>query len=170
LTTSLSDDNDCDVQSLSDAISGHDPAVDAWEALTRVLVGMAAHSTHAGPPGMTFPQIRLLLILNDLGRVPSSRLAAALGVSASSVTRLADRLEARGLLARGGDEHNRCVVTVEVTESGRRVVAQVLGFRHAALRAVLDRMPAGQREAAALAAHRFAAAAVLVDATTSAPQ
>jgi DNA-binding MarR family transcriptional regulator len=157
------------MQILSDTTPDRDHDVGAWEALTRVLVSMASNSAHAGPPGMTFPQIRLLLILHELGRVPSSRLAAALGVSASSVTRLADRLEARGLLVRGRDEHNRCVVTVEVTEPGRRVVAQVLGFRHAALRAVLDRLPSAQRRVAGAAARRFAAAAsaVPVGATVS---
>lgn len=70
----------------------------ALEALTRMLVGIAWDSAHAAPPGITFPQMRLLLVADGLGRVPCSALAAALGVNASSVTRLADKLAAHGYL------------------------------------------------------------------------
>jgi DNA-binding MarR family transcriptional regulator len=148
----------------SEQESGVDPDVVALEALTRVLVGLAWNSAHAAPPGVTFPQIRLLLILSDLGRVSCSRLAAAMGVNASSVTRLADKLQARGYLARGADDANRSVVTVEVTESGRSVVSHVLGRRHTALGAVLDRMPPTERRAAVTAARRFTLTAATVPA------
>ncbi|HEY4454463.1 MAG TPA: MarR family transcriptional regulator, partial [Pseudonocardiaceae bacterium] len=110
--------------------------VEVFEALTRVLVGVAWDSAHAAPVGMTFPQTRLLLVLTDVGRVPSSRLAEAMGVNASSITRHADKLEARGYLHRGTDERNRSVVTLEVTDAGREVAGQVLARRHAALGAV----------------------------------
>lgn len=128
------------------------PDVAALEVLTRTLVGIAWDSAHAAPPGVTFPQMRLLLVLQTLGRVPCSRLATALGVNASSVTRLADKLEARGYLSRGTDTHNRCVVTVEVTEAGRRVVDQVLEVRHAAFRTILDQLPEEKRQSVSTAA------------------
>ncbi|MTD52963.1 MarR family winged helix-turn-helix transcriptional regulator [Amycolatopsis pithecellobii] len=136
-----------------------DSDVAALEALTRVLVGVAWSSAHAAPAGVTFPQIRLLLVLDALGQVSSSKLAAALGVNASSVTRLADKLAARGYLVRGADPHNRSVVTVEVTGSGRRVVAQVLDRRHAELGALLDRLSTTQRRRAAGAARELVTAA-----------
>jgi DNA-binding MarR family transcriptional regulator len=135
----------------------HDVA--ALEALTRVLVAVAWDSAHAAPVGVTFPQIRLLLALEGLGQVPSSRLAATLGVNASSVTRLADKLEARGYLVRGADPHNRSVVTVAVTEAGRQVVAQVLDRRHAALRELLDRLSPTQRRRTAGVARELVATA-----------
>jgi DNA-binding MarR family transcriptional regulator len=136
-----------------------DSDVAALEALTRVLVGVAWNSAHAAPVGVTFPQTRLLLVLDGLGQVPCSKLAAALGVTASSVTRLADKLEARGYLVRGADPHHRSVVTVKVTESGRQVVAQVLNRRHAELGALLDRLPTTQRRRATTAAQELVAAA-----------
>lgn len=139
-----------------------DADVAALEALTRVLVGVAWNSAHAAPVGVTFPQIRLLLVLDGLGQVPCSKLAAALGVNASSVTRLADKLEARGYLMRGADLHNRSVVTVAVTESGRQVVERVLDRRHTELGALLDRLPTAQRRHAASAAHELVAAAAAV--------
>ncbi|HEX3782699.1 MAG TPA: MarR family transcriptional regulator [Pseudonocardiaceae bacterium] len=141
------------------ASDGLDPDVAAFETLTRVLVGVAWDSAHAAPVGVTFPQNRLLLILRDLGRVSSSRLAEAMGVNASSVTRLADKLCAHGYLDRGADERNRSVVTLELTEAGHTAVENVLDRRHAALSAVLDRLPTEQRAAAASAARAFIAAA-----------
>jgi DNA-binding MarR family transcriptional regulator len=136
-----------------------DSEVLAWEALTRVLVGISWDSAHAAPDGVTFPQFRMLLILGELGQVSCSVLAAALGVNASSVTRLADKLEARGYLARGADPRNRSVVAVAVTDAGRQVVAQVLARRHAALGALLGQLSAGRRQAAARVARELVDAA-----------
>lgn len=136
-----------------------DPDVATFEALTRVLVKVAWDSAHAAPVGVTFPQIRLLIVLSDLGRVSSSRLAEALGVNASSVTRLADKLQSHGYLHRGDDPRNRSVVTLEVTDAGRNAVAHVLARRHAALGTVLDRLPTQERTAVATAARTFIAAA-----------
>ena len=75
----------------------------ALEMLTRALVGITLQSLEVLGDEVSLPQFRLLLAASELGRAPSSRLAEATGVPASSVTRLADRLEAAGLLARGGD-------------------------------------------------------------------
>ncbi|MGH3298555.1 MAG: MarR family transcriptional regulator, partial [Trebonia sp.] len=83
--------------------------------------------------------------------------AEATGVPASSVTRLADRLEAAGLLARGGDARSRSIVTIESTAAGRALVARVVARRHELIAAVLDRMPPGERAAVARAAELFTA-------------
>ena len=149
----------CAMQALRDEQPDGGEDIAALESLTRVLVGIAWDCAHTAPPEVTFPQTRLLLILDSLGRVPSSRLAAVLGVNASSVTRLADRLEALGYLKRGRDARNRSVVTVEVTEAGRQVVAQILEARQAAFQALLDRMSPAQRRAMTGAARRIVQAA-----------
>jgi DNA-binding MarR family transcriptional regulator len=124
-----------------------------------VLVAIAWDSANAAPPGVTFAQVRLLLVLDGLGTVPCSRLASAMGVTASSVTRLADKLEARGFLARGTDEHKRSIVTVSVTERGRAVVADVLDRRHGALETLLSRLPSARRKAAGVLAGELVGAA-----------
>jgi len=139
----------------------------ALEALTRVLVGIAWDSAHEAPPGITFPQMRLLLMADGLGRVSCSALAAAMGMNASSVTRLADKLAAHGYLVRGEDAHKRSVVTLEVTDAGRRVVAKVLRRRHAAFRAVLDQVPPTRRKAVVGAAQTLVAAAATVPSVSS---
>jgi DNA-binding MarR family transcriptional regulator len=88
------------------------------------------------------PQFRLLVALADLGRSPSSKVARELGLGASSVTRLGDRLEVSGHVLRGHDPHSRSVVTLELTAAGRELVAQVMQWRRAELSRILSRLPA----------------------------
>jgi DNA-binding MarR family transcriptional regulator len=131
-------------------------SVHALELMTRALVGITMQSLTVLGDQVSMPQFRLLLILSGLGRVPSSRLAAELGMTASSVTRLADRLETSGLLTRGTDPRNRSIVTLEVTEAGLDLVARAVERRHELLAAVLGRMTPAEREDAARIAGRFA--------------
>ena len=93
------------------------------EMLTRALIGITLQSLEVLGGEVSMPQFRLLLAAAALGRAPSSRLAEAAGVPASSVTRLADRLETAGLLARGADARSRSIVTIEITSAGRDLVA-----------------------------------------------
>ncbi|MGW4486429.1 MarR family winged helix-turn-helix transcriptional regulator [Amycolatopsis sp. NPDC004368] len=136
-----------------------DSELDRLERLTRVLVAVAWDSAHAAPRGVTFPQVRLLVVLASLGCVPCSRLAGAMGVNASSVTRLADKLEAHGYVRRGEDEHRRTVVTVEVTRAGQAVVDDVIERRHEALGALLGQLSPENRQQAATAVENLLAAA-----------
>lgn len=122
--------------------------VAAFEQLARALVGITLKSLSALDGAVSVPQFRLLLTLDGLGRVPSSTLAEALGMGASSVTRLVDRLQAAGLVERGSVEHSRSIVTVQVTARGRDLVTAVLDSRHALIEDVLDRMEPTQREQA----------------------
>jgi len=129
------------------------------EMLTRALVGITLESLEVLGGEVSLPQFRLLLAASTLGRAPSSRLAEAAGIPASSVTRLADRLESAGLLARGGDARSRSIVTVEITAAGRALVARVVERRHELIAAVLERMTPGERTAVARAAALFTALA-----------
>ena len=132
-----------------------DPEVAALEAMSRVIVGLAWSSAHQAPAGVTFTQFRALLALHELGSVSCSRLASALEVNASSITRVADTLERDGYLSRGKQPGNRAVVTLSLTETGREVVDDVLARRRAALVDVLDRMATEDRAALADSARRF---------------
>jgi DNA-binding MarR family transcriptional regulator len=115
----------------------------AFEVATRDLVGLALRSVEHLEVSLS--QFRLLLALHELGRSSSTQCAQALGLVASSVTRLADRLDASGHLVRGTDPSNRSVVTLELTDSGRRVVRQVTTRRHRELRRLLDRLDPAER-------------------------
>jgi DNA-binding MarR family transcriptional regulator len=125
----------------------------AFEIATRDLVGLALRSLE--DQDVSLAQLRLLLVLDELGRSSSTRCAQALGVAGSSVTRLADRLDASGHLARGADPSNRSVVTLELTDAGRRVVQQVVAHRRRALTTVLDRLDSAERRACAAVLRRL---------------
>lgn len=129
------------------------------EMLTRSLIGITLQGLEVLGDAVSLPQFRLLLAASALGRAPSSRLAEATGVPASSVTRLADRLVAHGLLARGTDARSRSIVTIEITGAGRELVDRVVERRHELLAAVLARMAPQERTAVATAAARFTALA-----------
>lgn len=119
----------------------------ALEMMTRALIGIALEAISAEGGTVTLPQFRLLLALEGLGKVSSSRLAARLGLAASAITRMVDRLEHAGLVRRGADQSNRCIVTVQLTPAGQRLVTGVLAHRQARLVALLDRMSPAEREA-----------------------
>lgn len=134
----------------------------AFEVATRDLVGVALRSVERLEVSLS--QFRLLLVLHHQGRSTSTQCAQALGVAGSSITRLADRLDASGHLVRGADPDNRSVVTLELTEAGRRVVRKVTDRRRKELSKVLDRLDPAERAACASALQKLHE--MLVDAGT----
>jgi DNA-binding MarR family transcriptional regulator len=120
-----------------------------FETATRDLVGLALRSVDHLE--VSLPQFRLLLVLHELGPVSSTQCAEALGVVASSVTRLADRLHASGHLVRGSDPRHRSIVTLQLTDEGRQVVQKVVARRQRELRQVLDQLEPEERSACAAA-------------------
>lgn len=86
---------------------------------------------------VSLPQFRVLAVLADLGRVRSARVAAALGLEASTVTRLVDRLIDAGYVTRGTDPGNRSAVILDLTARGRRLVADVAAWRRQELQRML---------------------------------
>jgi DNA-binding MarR family transcriptional regulator len=129
---------------------GHEPTPEMLEELqaaTRVLAGVALHSLDVLAGAVSLPQFRLLAVLGDLGRVRSGRVARVLGLEASTVTRLADRLVAAGHITRGGDPRHRGVVTLELSASGRDLVAMVTARRRRELAEILGRLAPPDRHA-----------------------
>lgn len=123
--------------------------IEAFQIATRDLVGLALRSLEVIGGEVRLPQLRLLLVLGDLEPCPSARVAEALGLGASSVTRLADRLVGSGHVTRGSDPANRSVVTLALSDRGRRVVAAVLRARAAEFERVLARLSPEVRAATA---------------------
>jgi DNA-binding MarR family transcriptional regulator len=119
--------------------------VDALQAATRMLAGVALRSLDGLDGVITLPQYRMLSVLGELGRARSARVARALGLDASTVTRLADRLVAAGHVARGSDPRHRSVVTLELTPSGQDLVSTVSRWRQHELSRILTTLPAASR-------------------------
>jgi DNA-binding MarR family transcriptional regulator len=135
--------------------AGAGSEVAALELMTRALVGITLQSLQTLGDEVSLPQFRLLLVAAGLGRAPSSAVAAKAMMTASSVTRLADKLEAAGLLERGTDPRSRSIVTVEVTRAGLDLVSRVVERRHELLADILAGMTPEDREAAARIARQF---------------
>ena len=112
--------------------------------------------------GLAVPpaQIRALLIIDRAGSLNLSRLAEALGASASAASRLCDRIQAAGLLTRDRAAASRREIVLFPTESGRRLADWVRGRRRAALGDVLQAMSPDGREALAQGLRELAASAV----------
>lgn len=117
--------------------------LEAFELATRDLVGLALRSVEHLE--VSLPQFRLLLVLHERGCSSSVQVAQALGVVGSSITRAADRLTASGHLRRGTDSANRSIVTLELTDAGRELVARVTARRREELGVVLDRLDPDER-------------------------
>ena len=123
-----------------------DPATaEVLQAATRMLAGVALRSLDALDAAVTLPQFRLLAVLAGLGRVPSGQAARALGLDPSTVTRLADRLVAAGHVVRGTDPRHRGMVTLELTTSGRGLVATAETWRRRELARIMGQLSPGDQ-------------------------
>jgi len=132
-----------------------DAEIDAFQTATKDLVGVTVRSLELLEGRVSLAQFRMLVVLADHGASPSSKVARDLGLGASSVTRLADRLQASGHVVRGHDPRNRSIVTLALTPAGRRLVDQVMGWRREELARILGRLSPSDRATLAAALDRF---------------
>lgn len=90
-------------------------------------------------------QLRALLIIDQARSLNLSRLAAALGATASAASRLCDRMELAGLLTRHRASGSRREIVLAPTEAGRKLAQSLRESRRAVLETVLRGMsPDGQ--------------------------
>jgi DNA-binding MarR family transcriptional regulator len=115
------------------------------QAATRVLAGVALRSLDALESAVTLPQFRMLAVLDDLGAPPSGQVARTLGLDPSTVTRLADRMVAAGYVARGSSPQHRGVVTLALTDDGRRLVDMAATWRRNELARIMARLAPPQQ-------------------------
>jgi DNA-binding MarR family transcriptional regulator len=75
--------------------------------------------------GITSTQASVMFMLASGRGLAAADLAREYGIDASTVTRLIDRLEARGLLNRVRSEEDRRVVNLEVTDRGMAIAERI---------------------------------------------
>jgi len=126
-----------------------DGQLDVSSAETGLTVLLEACERAVEELGSAVPpaQLRALMIIDRTGSLNLSRLAAALGASASATSRLCDRMQAAGLMTRDRAAASRREIVLLPTESGRRLAQWVQGRRRAALSDVLQTMSPDGREA-----------------------
>jgi len=123
---------------LDSAEAGLSVLIEAWQQAVEELGSVL-------PPG----QLRALLIIDKGGRMNLTGLARALGASPSATSRLCDRLAVAGLLLREPAPSSRREITLQLSESGQRLVSWVRDRRAETLARVLDSMTPGGRRALA---------------------
>jgi DNA-binding MarR family transcriptional regulator len=130
----------------------------AWEALFRATRRARGRTT--GPlegSVLSLAQYQLLEALRDAPELPVSELAASAGVAPPTATRMLDALVRDGLAERTPAEHDRRVVLISLTATGREAV-HAAAERVAAGRArVRDHLSPGEQEQAAVLLRRLAA-------------
>lgn len=126
---------------------------------TRALVGVIAQSLAITLEHVTLPQFRALVLLRALGTTPAGILAARLGVTASTGTRLVSRLVRGGWVERGGSESDRRLISLRLTSKGTNLVDDTRRRRERALKDILRTMPDADRAAAIDGLRRLADAA-----------
>jgi DNA-binding MarR family transcriptional regulator len=90
---------------------------------------------------LTMPQLRALsLIASRPNGLSSRELAALLGVGASAITPLVDRLAERGLVRRTEDVHDRRVARLYATDAGAAAIEHMLAGQGDVLREALDQL------------------------------
>jgi DNA-binding MarR family transcriptional regulator len=92
----------------------------------------AATDRELAPLGVTTQQAGLLLLARSCEGAGVSNLAEAMGGDAAGVTRLVDRLEAKGLVSRGTTPKDRRAVTIALTAAGEQLVPQLREAFHRA--------------------------------------
>lgn len=114
--------------------------IDAVVLATRVLVAVTAQSIVSVEDRVTLPQFRVLVMIASRGRQNVGSVARGLGVHASNVTRLCDKLVEAGLIQRSDDPADRRNLVLRLSAAGDRLVKDVTNQRRAAIASVLAKM------------------------------
>lgn len=104
----------------------YQPQESAAYLMRRILTCMAAEVDHAFEPrGLTSAQWVPLFKLYHGDAKTVAELARECELDAGAMTRLLDRLEAKGLVARVRSSEDRRVVNLELTKEGREAARQI---------------------------------------------
>ena len=76
------------------------------------------------PRGLTYSQLRALLVLDKSVEVTAGELAKSADLNPASVTAMLDQLEANGVVARRRDTQDRRMCIVSLTDAGRAIVEE----------------------------------------------
>lgn len=94
---------------------------------------------------ITIPQLFVLQQIAEAGECSMSLLARNLGFKSSTITGMADRLVALGLVRRYSPETNRRQVLAEITPKGARILEQVKAERRRSLISMFKLVSAAER-------------------------
>ncbi|MFD2351958.1 MarR family winged helix-turn-helix transcriptional regulator [Nonomuraea ferruginea] len=86
---------------------------------------LARHQSPLFSSNLTMRQLKVIMLVAANGSATGQDLSHNLGVTLGTVTGLADRLVAHGLVSRHEDPHDRRVRRVELTPAGRTLIEEI---------------------------------------------
>jgi len=93
---------------------------------------------------LTLTQVQVLRTLRD-GPQMLGKLGQANGLSATSVTRIVDRLERRGLVSRRRESEDRRLVQVHLEPAGERLMGEIRVMRGSDIHQAVEAMTGEER-------------------------
>ena len=117
-----------------------DELAECWEVLGRTYLDRRLLAGLQGrlPGQLSLGQMRALLVLEAEGEPRLRELAGRVGLDESTVSRLVDRLVAKGLVERHVGVPDRRSIGVVLTAAGREAVAELRALRRAFLTDLLS--------------------------------
>ena len=111
-------------------------------ALTEAVRRLRARLRQESPPALaelSMPQALALARIVEEGPITNAALAAGEYIRPQSMHEVVLFLQGRGFVRRRADPSDRRRLLIEATASGRRVVSELIGLRHAWLAGAIER-------------------------------
>ena len=118
---------------------------DVLLGVARSLVGIATRAADQ-LGAVSIVQLRALTILRELDVANLAQLAEGMGVTVSTTSRLVDRLVAAGMVDRRRAVHSRREIALTLTDHGQATLDRYDQLRLEGMHALLDALPADERE------------------------
>ena len=110
------------------------------EVFQEVARNIAVKIFQGADQNLTHPQFFMLKRLGK-GSSTVSEMAEYMGVSLSAITSMADRLVKTDYVSRKRSEHDRRLVWLELTDTGREVMEETTSRRREIINGLLGRLP-----------------------------
>lgn len=133
-------------------------ATEAMMPVSRTMTAIVARTLSEMERDITVPQLRVLVLLNSLGRMNLSAIAQHLDVNPSNASRTCDQLAGAGLVRRAADPADRRNVVLQLTDEGASLVADLMTGRRRLIDGVVARMSVKDQKALAQGLEAFSAA------------
>jgi DNA-binding MarR family transcriptional regulator len=115
--------------------------------MTRIIESIIIPGKHPLPDLAVTPrEIKVMILLGDKGETTMTELAAAIDAPLSTVTRIADKLERKGLIKRSRSDRDRRIVVVAASEKGQMLHNSMREDQLAVSHKMLELLGSDERE------------------------
>jgi DNA-binding MarR family transcriptional regulator len=135
------------------AISADECATLVTDTVPLVMRTIRAEMRSHRTPDLSVPQFRALVFLHRNPRASLSNVADHIGLSLPSISKLIDRLVARGMVARSSAPADRRRLCLELTPLGESTLQTASSATQARLAEILAALSPGERVVIARAMH-----------------